>query len=122
QSRPQAAVAPDPVAPEPVAPEPGEFTALRSAPTRPGAPPKPKRHRLLQTYREWEPGTDGDISVLDELPGRWAKQQVRAVIGEVIAAEGPVQADRLAKLVAGAFGLDRVSAGRRRSIQQVVPS
>jgi hypothetical protein len=112
------------VEPEPVAPEPRELAPLKSALAAPPAPPKPtpKRHPMLQTYREWVPRIEGDVSVLDELPGPSAKTQVRAMVHTVIGAEAPIHPDRLAKVVAGAFGLHRVAEGRRRSIQRVVPS
>lgn len=114
-------------APAGTASEAGEFAPLKSAPaaTAPVAPepaPAPKRQPALQTYREWQSRIAGDISVLDELPDPAASSQVRAVIDAVIAAEGPVHPDRLAKLVAGAFGLHRVNADRRSSIQQMVPA
>lgn len=64
----------------------------------------------------------GDVSVLDELPMEYAKQQVHSVIEAVIAAEGPIQPDRLAKLVAGAFGLNRVAESRRKAIRRLVPA
>jgi hypothetical protein len=119
-------VEPEPVRvvaePEPVAPEPRELAPLKSVPAAPPALLKPKRHPMLQTYREWAPRIEGDVSVLDELPGASAKTQVRAVVHTVIGAEAPIHPDRLAKVVAGAFGLHRVAEGRRRSIQRVVPS
>lgn len=113
-------VVPVVVTPEPVAEEPRELGPLRSAPVV--AAPAPRRHPMLQTYREWVPRRHGDLSVLDDLATEWAKKQVRAVIHEVIAAEGPIHPDRLAKLVAGAFGLNRVAESRRKAIRQLVPA
>ncbi|WP_307856858.1 DUF3320 domain-containing protein [Mycolicibacter acidiphilus] len=93
---------------------------LRSAPV--AAPPlAEKRHPMLQTFQPWESRAVGDVTVLDELPMEYAKQKVRTVIDEVIAAEGPIHPDRLAKLVAGAFGLNRVAESRRTAIQRLVP-
>jgi hypothetical protein len=112
-------------APEPGAPAAPELAPLKSAPApaaAPTAPTTPKHHPMLQKFHEWPPRTEGDVSVLDELPAPRAKQQVRAVIQAVIDAEAPIHPDRLAKLVAGAFGLHRVAEGRRRSIQRVVPA
>ena len=63
----------------------------------------------------------GDKSVLDELPSPWAKSRVAETIVAAIEVEAPVHRDRLAKLVASAFGLGRVSEDRRRAIQRVVP-
>lgn len=106
---------------EPVATEPRELAPLRSAPAAPVAAPAPRRHPMLQTFREWVPQTVGDISVLDEIAMQHAKQKVRTVIEAVIAAEGPIHPDRLVRLVAGAFGLNRVAESRRKAIRQLVP-
>jgi hypothetical protein len=76
---------------------------------------------MIEVYREWVPRIDGDVSILDQLPSSWARSQVQMVIHAAIHAEAPIQRDRLAKVVAGAFGLGRVSADRRRAIQDVVP-
>ncbi|WP_024442652.1 DUF3320 domain-containing protein [Mycobacterium sp. UM_WGJ] len=107
-------------APDPVVEEERELAPLRSAPVV--AAPAPRRHPMLQTFREWEPVVAGDISVLDNLQADYLKQMVRGVIRDVIAAEGPIHPDRLAKLVAGAFGLNRVAESRRKAIRQLVPS
>src|SRR5699024_478157 len=64
----------------------------------------------------------GDVSVLDEIAMQYAKQKVRTVIEAVIAAEAPIHPDRLAKLVARAFGLNRVAESRRKAIRQLVPA
>lgn len=115
-------VVPEPVAPvvaTPVVEEPRELAPLRSAPV---VAPAPRRHPMLQTFREWEPVVAGDVSVLDDIATQYAKQEVRSVIDAVIAAEGPIHPDRHAKLVAGAFGLNRVAESRRRAIRQLVPA
>lgn len=124
---PPVVVAPEsvvPVAPmsEPVLEEPRELAPLRSAPAAPVVVPAPRRHPMQQTYREWTPVAAGDISVLDEIATQYAKQKVRTVIEAAIAAEGPIHPDRLAKLVAGAFGLNRVAESRRKAIRQLVPA
>lgn len=103
---------------ETVAAEPRELAPLRSAPV---AAPVARQHPMLQTFGEWEILMAGDVSVLDEIAMQHAKQMVRNVIESVIAAEGPVHPDRLAKLVAGAFGLNRVAESRRKAIRQLVP-
>jgi hypothetical protein len=45
-----------------------------------------------------------------------------AVVDEIVAAEGPVHLDRLARLVAAAFGLGRVVESRRAAILRHVPA
>lgn len=59
----------------------------------------------------------GSIEVLDALStNRGARQQVREQLARVIEEEGPVEAGRLAKLVAARFGLARVKATRTEEI------
>ncbi|MQA13373.1 MAG: DUF3320 domain-containing protein [Pseudonocardiaceae bacterium] len=70
----------------------------------------------------WAGGLFGGVDVLDELPGRGATQIVAGALAKVVATEGPVHPDRLAKLVGGLFGLERVSGGRRAAILQALPA
>ena len=77
---------------------------------------------MIQTYREWVPRVAGEVSVLDQLPSAWASGQVRMVVQAVIDAEAPIHKDKLARVVAGAFGLGRISEDRKRAIERVVPS
>ena len=68
------------------------------------------------------PRVEGDVTILDQLPSLGATNHVRMVVHAAIDAEAPIHKDRLAKVVAGAFGLNRVSEERKRGIQRVVPS
>ncbi|WP_301120926.1 DUF3320 domain-containing protein [Mycolicibacterium fortuitum] len=95
--------------------------SLKSA-TAPAAPPKRKQHPNIRVFSGWTPRVAGDKSSLDELGSAWAKDQVTRVIREIVDAEAPIHRDRLAKLVAGAFGLGRVNDDRRRAIQRIVPA
>jgi hypothetical protein len=79
-------------------------------------------HPMVQTYREWQPGRLGDVSVLDDLSNYYAKARVRDAIVSAIETEAPIHPQRLAKLVAAAFDLTRVNENRLRSIQQLVPA
>jgi len=47
---------------------------------------------------------------------------VQSAIRAAVAAEGPIHSARLVKLVAGAFGLDRVNQARAASIVRCVPA
>ncbi|MFN8074701.1 MAG: DUF3320 domain-containing protein [Kineosporiaceae bacterium] len=62
----------------------------------------------------------GPRDVLDALP-RTAKR-VRSVIEDVVACEGPIHHERLAKLVGSAFGLSRVTSSRAASVLALLPS
>jgi hypothetical protein len=73
-----------------------------------------------ELFEAWLPRRRGERDVLDRLPATAAK--VRSVIEEIVDAEGPVQLERLAKLVAASFGLTRVNTARMQSIVDQVPA
>jgi hypothetical protein len=111
----------EPAHPEvPVAPLRQLRPPMRTSPaTKPQAP---QSHPMVQTYREWQPGRLGEISVLDDLSNYYAKGRVRDAIVSAITVEAPIHPQRLAKIVAAAFDLTRVNENRVRSIQQLVPA
>jgi hypothetical protein len=80
------------------------------------------RHPELSGYQPWDAPTLGSIEVLDRLPGRPSVVAVQGAIRAAVEAEGPIHLTRLAKLVAGAFGLDRVAGSRAKSILDKVPA
>ena len=94
---------------------------FESAPPATQPPSRLRRHPMIETYSEWSPRECGDVSVLDALPSPWAATQVRNIAHAIIVKEAPVHRDRLARLVASAFGLSRVNEDRRRAIQRVIP-
>ncbi|GAB3032868.1 hypothetical protein GCM10011376_25920 [Nocardioides flavus (ex Wang et al. 2016)] len=68
---------------------------------------------------EFEPWTVvlvGDVSVLDDLPKKVAKEQVRAVATEIAEFEGPIHIDRLAQLTASSFGVQRLWPAREKKL------
>jgi hypothetical protein len=76
----------------------------------------------IAEFNEWAPGYLGSVSVLDDLPRQGAAAKVQSAIRSAVAAEGPIHSTRLAKLVAGAFGLDRVNQARAAAILRCVPT
>ena len=64
----------------------------------------------------------GGKDVLDGLPGAASAQRVYAAMVGAIEAEGPIQLDRLVRLVAAGFGLHRVVAARHAAILAVLPA
>lgn len=90
-------------------------------PSRTAANRRPSE-KLVQPYREWPSHYVGSVEVLDNLQMPRAAAKVREVIQEVIDVEGPVHPDRLARVVAAAFGLQRVLEDRKRAIQRLVPT
>ncbi|MEJ5914503.1 DUF3320 domain-containing protein [Pseudokineococcus sp. 1T1Z-3] len=73
-------------------------------------------------FRPWAARSLGDVPTLDALPRRKAAAQVRFALQEVVDAEGPVPSERLARLVAGAFGLGRVSESRKAAVLTCLPA
>lgn len=117
-----------PVEPPPSGPEVADSSPpvmVRSAPSSLVAAPKypapVKNHPDVMPYGEWQQRYAGSVDVLDQLGSPWADAKVATIVREVIDAEAPVHRDRLAKLVANAFNLGRVSEDRKRAIRRVVP-
>ncbi|TFC20827.1 DUF3320 domain-containing protein [Cryobacterium glucosi] len=77
---------------------------------------------LALDYAEWSPGRLGTVDVLDALPRAAAAAKVQSAIRAAVTAEGPIHSARLIKLVAAAFGLDRVNQARAASIVRCVPA
>ncbi|MFC5136988.1 DUF3320 domain-containing protein [Actinomycetospora rhizophila] len=73
-------------------------------------------------FRPWSVVPRGERQVLDSLPHPRSRELVRHALAEVVAAEGPVEAARLARTVAGAFGLSRVNADRRDAVLACLPT
>ncbi|HEY4457478.1 MAG TPA: DUF3320 domain-containing protein [Pseudonocardiaceae bacterium] len=119
---PQSVLAPDPFAePQPrlaatTAPQPPFPTAATPPPPQPIGPP------ARPVFVPWQPIEAGTVQVLDHLPAPPAAATVAAVMTAVVTAEGPIHVDRLVKLVAGAFGLNRVAESRRVAILRHLPT
>ncbi len=96
-----------------------DVPSIRSTPT---VTRTPARLRNQLVFRRWSTPPLGGREVLDQLPGSAAARLVRAALEHAVEAEGPVHLDRPAKLVAGAFGLSRVSTARMESILGELPA
>lgn len=59
-------------------------------------------------FEPWSVVVIGESSVLDELPRKVAKEQIRAIAVEIAAFEGPIEVKRLARLVAASFGRQKL--------------
>ncbi|WP_448627778.1 DUF4011 domain-containing protein [Geodermatophilus sp. URMC 64] len=104
----------------PAAPAPAPAPAPRPKP----AAPTPAGPAVLEgetAFVPWTPRTAGEKTVLDELPAAKSARAVRRVLTAGIKAEGPIHVDRLVRLTAGAFGLNRVTEARRNAILAVLP-
>lgn len=69
-----------------------------------------------EQFEPWQVVLVGDVTVLDDLPKKVAKEQVRAVAIEIAEFEGPLHIDRLTQLVAESFGVQRLHSPRARKI------
>ena len=79
-------------------------------------------HPLVSQFEEWSGNIPASVDVLDKLPRPDSVRQVQQVIRDAVAVEGPMQQDRLARLVGAAFGLGRVSGSRSEAILRCVPA
>lgn len=86
------------------------------------APSRSVAHPDVSEFQEWVPGRLGSISTLDDLPRTASAERVRTAIRAALAVEGPMHSMRLAKVVAGSFGLERVAQARAAAILRCVPS
>lgn len=118
------------------APDPA--SAQRTAPTpagtaRPAGPETPETAGTAgigtagigtaeAAFVPWAARPLGSVNVLTALPGRAAAATVAAALAQVVRAEGPIHADRLARLVAQSFGLTRLVDSRRTAILAQLPA
>ncbi|WP_175954281.1 Swt1 family HEPN domain-containing protein [Schaalia sp. Marseille-Q2122] len=72
------------------------------------------------TFEPWQLVVVGEVSVLDDLPKKVAKEQVRAVAAEIAEFEGPVHIGRLCRLTAASFGLSRLFPARQKKLERQV--
>jgi hypothetical protein len=67
-------------------------------------------------YEPWEVVEAGGPEVIDALPKKDAKMQVRGVAAEIAEFEGPVSLDRLVTLTVRSFGMTRCGVRKKRQI------
>ncbi|GLY20139.1 hypothetical protein Kisp01_71530 [Kineosporia sp. NBRC 101677] len=73
-----------------------------------------------ETYAPWQSRVIGDRKALDRLPT--LLPAVAQLIDEIVEAEGPIHRERLARLVAAAFGVNRLVAARAEKIYAQLPA
>jgi len=71
-------------------------------------------------FEPWIPVLVGDVSILDDLPKKAAKELVRSVAIEIAEFEGPIHIDRLAQLTALSFGLRRLHPTRTQKLHRQI--
>lgn len=67
-------------------------------------------------FEPWAVVLVGNVSVLDDLPKKVAKEKVRAVATEIAEFEGPIHIDRLVQLTAASFGVQRLWSAREKRL------
>lgn len=72
-------------------------------------------------FRAASDGVRHSTWVLDDATSVRSKRIVRAEIDDIVATEGPILVDRLARTLAGRFDLARVREGRRAQILALIP-
>ncbi|MCJ1708535.1 DUF3320 domain-containing protein [Microbacterium sp. VKM Ac-2923] len=108
----------DPLAAE----EPAELLRGGTPPVQEDEEVVGSTHPHVRPFVPWPITSSGGIAVLDALPSPSAAARVRSVVVEAIAAEGPISRARLARVVAEAFGLSRVSGARATAILRLIPA
>lgn len=110
------------------APVPLEDTELQVSSGVENEPATPKRRYALRpeipTRLAFKPARSevvGDREIIEDLENRFNKNSVRSELLDVIAAEGPVEAQRLARIVGQRFGMARVHESRRTDMLQTLP-
>ncbi|WP_344793044.1 AAA domain-containing protein [Frondihabitans peucedani] len=76
----------------------------------------------MTPFTPWRPRVAGSIEVLDDWRRRANLAAIQEIVLEIVDAEGPVQSVRLAKLVASAFGLNKVSGPRILTVLECLPN
>ncbi|WP_219813213.1 DUF3320 domain-containing protein, partial [Rathayibacter sp. AY2B7] len=75
----------------------------------------------ITTYTAWRERVVGSKDVLNALPAESSRRAIAELVSEVVEAEGPLHETRAAKLIAGAFELNKVSTARVDSIVDCFP-
>lgn len=70
-----------------------------------------------QVFEPWKGVIAGPKSVIEQLPKKPAKMRLRAVATEIVDFEGPIEIERLARLVSAAFGWGRLTKKRLQQIE-----
>jgi hypothetical protein len=122
---------PEPAVSVTVPAPPGLSAVVRPTPApAPAVPPIPSvglpatpvvEAAEAETFVPWTVRHLGYVDVLNSLPSRWAASAVAAALAEVVAADGPIHSDRLARLVANGYGLTRVAEARKAAILRQLP-
>jgi hypothetical protein len=94
-----------------------EPVSVPAAPERPGA----NGQGGITTYTAWRERVVGSKDVLNSLPAESSRRAIAELVSEVVEAEGPLHETRAAKLIAGAFELNKVSTARVDSIVDCFP-
>lgn len=63
----------------------------------------------------------GDRAIIEDLANRYNRESIRSELLSVIADEGPVEEQRLARIVGMRFGMQRVQESRRNEILSALP-
>ncbi|RZU13986.1 uncharacterized protein DUF3320 [Kribbella rubisoli] len=106
-------------APKPAVKEPRAADVVRPDPamlTRADPTSTPTIGAGRFEFEPWAVVLVGDVSVLDDLPKKVAKEKVRAVATEIAEFEGPIHIDRLAQLTAASFGVQRLWPAREKRL------
>lgn len=83
---------------------------------RPDAAATPTIGAGRDEFQPWTVVFVGEVAVLDDLPKKVSKEKVRAVASEIVEFEGPIHIDRLARLTAASFDVQRLRSTRMKKL------
>ncbi len=79
-----------------------------------------RKDAAVSAYEPWRPRIAGSRAELDELSSRKVAGRARALLGEIVDAEWPINSSRIGTLANRAFGLSKVSMARELAIVRLL--
>ncbi|WP_334143815.1 Swt1 family HEPN domain-containing protein [Corynebacterium nuruki] len=110
----EAASPASPASPDRVSPAPEDLKRTDAAGTSATDTPTIGADRF--EYEPWEVVQADGPEIIDALPKKDAKMQVRGVAAEIAEFEGPISLDRLVTLTVRSFGMSRCGSKKKRQI------
>ncbi len=98
-------------------PEPAEPYGLIADPLGLGS-----EEQLCQGFDGYQPEVLGPASRLSRVGTPAVDHELRDLIGQIVAAEGPVSPERLLRLVVRSYQMSRLTPQRRRDLEPLVPA
>lgn len=104
----------------PPTPQPDTVVPVVEPPRTPPVVERPGMWQVSEgVWTPWSVRVVGDVQVLNDIGQRSARRLVQVMMQEIIMAEGPIAPKRLARLVGKAYGVERMTEDRAKTILRV---